>query len=142
MEQAKTNRTQTTEGCEFRTPDYADGTTGFLSAQVASNCCWIPAVAAIFGFFDVSVGQTMTAYHTSLALLVLTATGIAWWFFLSKRIGVAVAWSSEVFTWLVPMGSPTMVWLYSVTGWMFPSVYGYLLLGVDHESNVTVHHIA
>jgi hypothetical protein len=127
MEQAKTKQIDTAEDCETCTPDYADGTTGVLSALVASSCCWLPAVAAIFGFSAVAVGQTMMAYHTPLAVLGLVAIGVAWWFFLSKRIDGTVAWSSGIVTWLVLLGSTTVVLLYSVIGWLFPSVFIYLL---------------
>ncbi len=115
------------ESCSTCEPDAVEGATGILSALLASSCCWIPAVAALAGFSAVSVGVVMMDYHTPLALLALALLGLSWWLFLRKRIRGDLPWNSGYIHWGILLVSSAVVLLYSIIGWLFPSVFIYLM---------------
>lgn len=112
------------EDCETCSPTEGlkEGTTGVVSALMASSCCWIPAVAALLGFSAAGAGSAMMDYHTPMAVLAVGLIGVAWYLFLRRRIAGGVAWRAGAMTWGILVISTTVVLLYSVVGWIFPSV--------------------
>lgn len=112
--------------CTTCEPDAVEGATGILSALVASSCCWLPALAALAGFSAVGVGVAMMHYHTPLAVLGLALLGIACFFFLRKRFQGSLPWNSGYVHWFILIASSVVVLLYSVVGWLFPSVFVYV----------------
>lgn len=115
------------EPCSTCEPDSVEGATGILSAMLASSCCWLPAVAALVGFSAVSVGVVMMQYHTPLALLALGLLGVSWYLFLRKRWNGPVPWNSGYIHWTILFSSTVVVLLYSIIGWLFPSVFIYVM---------------
>lgn len=114
------------DACPTCEPDAVDDATGILSALLASSCCWLPPLAALAGFSAVSVGVTMMQFHTPLALLALGLVGVSWYLFLRKRVRGVLPWNSGYVHWMVLTGSSIVVLLYSVIGWLYPSVFIYL----------------
>lgn len=117
----------TGDDCSSCEPDTVEGATGILSALLASSCCWLPAIAALAGFSAVGVGVVMMKYHMPLALLALGLLGISWYLFLRKRWNGVLLWNSGYLHWIVLSGSTVVVLLYSIIGWLFPSVFIYLM---------------
>jgi len=115
------------DACSSCEPDTVEDATGILSALLASSCCWLPALAALAGFSAVGVGVVMMKYHTPLALASLGLLGLSWWLFLRKRFNGAVPWNSGYVHWIILIGSTVVVLLYSIIGWLFPSVFIYLM---------------
>jgi len=114
------------DACSTCEPDTVEDATGILSALLTSSCFWIPAVAALAGFSAVCAGVMMIQYHTPLALLALGLLGLSWVLFLRKRIQGAKTWNSGYIHWVILIVSSVVVLLYSVIGWLFPSVFLYL----------------
>ena len=115
------------ETCSSCEPDSVEGATSILSALLASSCCWLPAVAAMAGFSAVSVGVIMLDYHTPLVLLALGLLGLSWYLFLRKRMSELLPWNSGYIHWTILVASSVVVLLYSIIGWLFPSVFIYLM---------------
>lgn len=106
--------------------DSLGGAGGILAALLASSCCWLPAAAALAGFSAAAVGVTMMQYHTPLALLALGLLGVSWYYFLRKRIVGVLPWNSGYANGMILTGSSIVVLLYTVIGWLYPSVFSYL----------------
>ncbi|MFB6345854.1 MAG: hypothetical protein ABEK50_08805 [bacterium] len=124
---AQQTETVDKESCSTCEPDAVEDATGILSALLASSCCWIPAFAALAGFSAVGAGVVMMKYHTPLALVALCLLGVSWWLFLRKRWNGAVPWNSGYAHWIILSASSVVVLLYSIIGWLFPSVFIYLM---------------